>query len=562
MIPVFFFASCSDFESEPREFVSEDYIWDSADPSGIAAQDWVACIYAQLPSGYNRINGLPLECASDDAVPSDPTSNTWNIVTGGYSPSVTFDDCFSNSYAGIRKANLFLKNYQRISWSDRLLARYLASESRFLRVFFYYELIKRYGGVPLIGDKVLTLEDDLSLPRNSFDECVSYMTTELDAIKDSVRDESYIGLRRASNDSYFGRIYKGTVRALKAKVLLLAASPLWNPSNDLKKWEVAAAAADSVIQLKSYQYDATGKVTAVGPAYELIPNRYDLYTKIVTSESLFVRNTGGGNNNLAYALSPVGFRVNNTDSKGVVSPTQELVDAFGMKNGKAITDLTSGYDPLNPYKNRDPRLDQTVFYNGMKWAQRAIETFGGGKDVPANLNVKTVTGYYDKKFLSDDSNNNRYNSNAGTWMIIRYADILLMYAEARNEFLSSPDQRVYDAVNAVRTRAGITTTLTSGSLNQDQMRLLIRNERRNEFAFEEQRFWDIRRWKIANVVYGSTNQSVSLHGVVITKNSNGTLSYTKSVVATPYFDSQSMFLFPFSKSEMLKNSNLSQNPGY
>jgi hypothetical protein len=177
--------------------------------------------------------------------------------------------------------------------------------------------------------------------------------------------------------------------------------------------------------------------------------------------------------------------------------------------------------------------------------------------------VQTQTGYYAKKFCGNDNNstafsNTNYKDDGGfvpAWCIIRYADILLIYAEAQNEY-AGPDASVYNAVQAIRQRAGLSPFLLDAGLSKDQMRAAIRNERRVELAFEEQRFWDIRRWKIAKEIYGKM-----LHGVIITKNTNGTFTYTPKDVTTPYFI-DAMSLLPIALKEIQVNSAMAQNPGY
>lgn len=557
------------YEDHPLDIVSEDYIWDQSDPTGTNADNYVAKLYAQLPKGYNRLNGVPLECASDDAVPSSDGSATWNVIRGGYSPSSTFDDNWSASYSAIRGVNIFLANYKLVPWADPTRPRWFAAESKVLRAYFYFELIKRYGGVPLIGDKIYNSTDPalLKFKRSSFNDCVNYIMTQLTSVQDSLRPESLLSDRASGNgtkdgtDPDMGRFRKSVVLAIKAKVLLYAASPLFNasstpdkdytgyPNYSKDRWKAAADAAKAVMDLNLYALEA---------------NRYLLNTTRVNKEAIFERQGGGQKNQYSYTLSPVGYTVSNTVSNGIISPTQEFVDAFPMKNGKAITDLTSGYDTKNPYVNRDPRLNQTVFYNGGMWIKRAIETFEGGKDKPNNNSlapVQTKTGYYAKKFLADDGNNTsftntNYTSNEpAVWSFIRYADILLMYAEAQNEY-SGPDATVYSAIEAIRQRAGLVPYALPTGLSQTQIRDIIRNERRIELAFEEQRFWDIRRWEIAPAVYG-----VPLHGVTIVKNTNGTFTYTPTIVTTPYFK-DAMNLLPIQLNETLVNPDMQQNPGY
>jgi hypothetical protein len=493
------------------------------------------------------------------------------VINGGYNALSTFDDNWSNSYSAIRKVNMFLANYKRVPWADPTVPQYLAAECRVMRAFFYYEMLKRYGGVPLIGDKVFDSNDPelLQLKRSSFDACVKYVVAELDAVKDLLRADAPLSSRGNGNgvaegtDNDAGRMRPSIDLAIKAKVLLLAASPLFNPSStpsldytgyatyDAQRWKAAADAAKALMDLNLFALET---------------NRYILATTHVNKEFIFMRYGASYQTTWGTDMSPVGYTVGTTASQGLISPTQELVDAFPMANGKAITDPSSGYNPASPYTSRDPRLAQTIFYNGSTWLKRAVETFEGGKDKPnngTNGGVETQTGYYQKKFLGQDDNNTAFTptmyhpSVTPTFCIIRYADVLLNYAEAQNEFIG-PDASVYSAVEAVRKRAGLVPYQLPVGLTQDQMRSAIQNEDRLEFAFEERRFYDIRRWKIAKAVYGTT----PLHGVTITKNTNGTFTYTSTTVATPYFNANNMYLLPIKNSEILANPGMKQNPNY
>lgn len=558
------------FEEKPLDFITEEYVWDENDPSGDLATKYVAFIYSRIPTGYVRLNGVLLECASDDAVPSNPGSATWNVIRGGYSPATTYDDNWGNAYSAIRQSNIFLANYQRVPWADLNRKKWLPAEVRAVRAWFYYELIKRYGGVPIIGDKVYDPNDAalLQLKRHSFDTCVKYIVSELEAVKDSLRPDVSLAARETDPD--FGHIRKSVVLAIKAKVLLLAASALYNPSAtpdraytgyptySADRWREAAEAAKAVMDLNMYALE---------------PDRYTLVRTKANKEHIFMRMSDSRLTTIYTGyMSPVGFNPGGARSEGRVSPTQELVDAFPMKNGQqpfnpdGTINAASGYSATAPYANRDPRLDQTIFYNGGLWLKRPIETFENGLDKPNNPSIsatQTQTGYYAKKFCGNDNNSSSYSNtifkNDGgfvpAWNIIRYADILLMYAEAQNEYAGA-DATVYSAVQAIRQRAGLSPFVLPASLSKEQMREAIRNERRVELAFEEQRFWDIRRWKIAKEVYGKP-----LHGVTVVKNTDGTFTYTSKEVTTPYFI-DAMNLLPIALKEIQVNPGIAQNPGY
>ncbi len=563
-------SSCkNDFEDEPLNNITEDYVWDKTDVTGSYAERFLAKAYTYLPQGYARINGVPLDCITDDAVPSDSRNTSWNFITGGYNQYNLLDDNWASMYRGIRVVNSFLNNYQRVPWADPNRPKWFAAEARVLRAMFYYELIKRYGGIPLIGDRVFEANDEelYTIKRNTFEESVNYVVAELEAVKDDLRPDASLVSRdgkgtKEGTDPDAGRMRKSGALAIKAKILLLAASPLFNSpegnsnplsgytSYDAERWNDAAKAAKDVIDLN---------------LFKLEPSRWTLAMYRVNTENILFRQGGGNTNQYGYRMSPVGYRVNNVDCNGLVSPTQELVDAFPMVNGKGIYDDQSGYVSNNPYAGRDPRLNQTIFYNGSRWLKRDVATYEGGADKPNVVSkpVQTQTGYYAKKFLANDAENaaftaTPYQTEYSFWVYVRYADILLSYAEALNEY-SGPLPAVSEAVDLVRTRAGIGTIAQAfGTVDQTKMQEIIRNERRVEFAFEEHRFWDLRRWKIAETKYGN---GAVLHGVKITRADDGTLSYSKVPVATPFFF-PGMYRLPVANREILVNPNMKQNDGY
>jgi hypothetical protein len=491
------FTACQKLEDKPLELVTEEFLWDSKDSLGTNAGYFLNGIYADLPAGFNRIGNNVLDAATDDALPTEEGTSIASFTNGGYSAVSNADNSWQANYASIRKCNLFLNNIYKVNFKKDptilIQGKYWRAENRFLRAMFYYELVKRYGGVPLLGDKILTLNDDLKLPRNSFDECVNYITSECDAIKDNLRPDPVIV------PADYGRISKAAALTLKAKILLLAASPLNNPSNDIARWRRAKNAAADVIQQGVFSLEPVfSNVFLMRKNNEVIL----AYQRNVTTD-LEVNN------------APIGYVSGSTTSRGRTSPTQELVDAFTTIKGLPITaDLKSagnvtGYDAANPYANRDPRLDKTVFYNGQPWLSRGVETFDGGRDRPGGSVIQTKTGYYMRKFLGELASSTAYSNQTHNFPIFRYADVLLMFAEAKNE-VDGPGvstDSVYNYIRDIRKRAGIQVGTASNTyglaagLSVAEMRTVIRNERRVEMAFEEQRFWDIRRWKIAETIY-------------------------------------------------------------
>ena len=208
-------------------------------------------------------------------------------------------------------------------------------------------------------------------------------------------------------------------------------------------------------------------------------------------------------------------------------------------------------------QDRDPRFYATILYNGAQWLNSPLETYEGGLSGPgASTGTQTKTGYYMRKFMGNYEDQNQYGDTYHDWIYFRYAEILLDFAEARNEF-SGPDADIYSAVEKVRQRAGLDPYTLDAGLTKEAMRDIIQNERRKEFAFEEHRYWDLRRWKTADVVL-----SQPLHGISIIKNALGAFTYNVVPVITPVFDASKNYFYPVPYNEMISNKNMVQNPGW
>lgn len=564
---IFLFSCAKDYEKVPLgQQQTLDNTFDPKDSAGTNAIYFLTNVYNDaLINGHNRVSGDYLDAASDDAISSyNGLSSVEQIATGAYSAaSPNGDDIWSQSYVAIRAATVFIRYIDRVPIIEKLpdgrsaRAAYKA-EARFLRAYTYFQLLERYGGVPIIGDSIYEITDNVQFPRAGFETCINYIVNELNAAEDSLRTEPQV------NSDNYGRVTQGAAMAFKAKVLLYAASPLYNGGNidpgdsltgyldyDKNRWQLAADAAQAVINLGVYALDTDYSSVFTTQAEPISTN----------TETIFWRQNGNSTS-VETTNGPVGYT--SAGGKGRTSPTQNLVDAFPMNTGLAITDPGSGYDGNNPYENRDPRLTATIFYNGELWLNRYIETFDGGLDKPGGTVQQTKTGYYMRKFMGNFSTVNGnpvYSDINHDWIYLRYADILLGYAEAVNEF-TGPTSDVYNVLFALRKRAGITAGddgnygLQSG-MSQSQMRDAIRNERRIEMAFEEQRFWDIRRWKIADSIYAQP-----LKGMDIQQSSNGQLYYNEATVLTPQFSTPKMYFYPIPYSEVVKNDKMKQNPGW
>jgi hypothetical protein len=441
------------------------------------------------------------------------------------------------AYSQVRKANEFFARIDEAPVSEATKTT-SKGEVRFLRAFLYFDMVKRYGGVPLITEPQ-ALTNNLETPRSTLDECFNFIITECDA-----------AIQELPETAVKGRVTKDAARALKGRALLYYASPNYNPDNDRERWKRAADVCKELI----------GK-------YELYPDLERLWLDNSNRESIFevqyvlpVKHHGWDSSLKMHRIAVGAARV--------TVPVQELVNAFPMKNGKNISDPTSGYDPANPYEGRDNRFYAFIAFNGVTMkgviggviTEFDLQIYTGGIDfdgIPGAAN--TTTGYYVKKAL--DQNNTLYNSMSWSvqpWMEFRYAEILLNYAEAQNEYLSAPDQSVCDALNTVRARAGITESLSPGSHTKEQMRELIHNERYVEFCFEQHRFWDLRRWKRLDRLNGMVRS-----GVVITKHDDGSFTYAYVPIdPQPGVFPDKLYFLPIAQSELSRNSKLVQNPGW
>lgn len=546
-----------DYEEVPLEKVTIEYVFDRDDSLGTYANKFLNNIYSMLPRGYNRVGGDLLDAASDDAVSGlTGTSSVLQLATGAYTSAATIADetPWNNAYAAIRAASIFVSNIDVSPVKDKLpngkSVRYAwKAEARFIRALFYFELLKRYGGIPLMGDKVRVLGDDVQVPRSSFAECVNYIVGECDAIKDSLRPNPV-----AAPEVNSHRATRGAAMALKAKVLLYAASPLFNgqniepsnaatgyPSYEKERWKLAADAARDLMLTNTYS---------------LLPNFKNVFITQNNNEVIFIRQ-GDNNTDIESTNGPLGFAA---IARGRTNPTQELVDAFPTSAGLPITDPASGYNSNDPYANRDPRLTMSILYNGARWLNTDLQMFEGGQNKPGGAEPGTKTSYYMRKFMGNFENAMQYANTSHDWIILRYAEVVLNFAEAENEY-SGPTTDVYQALKDLRKRAGIAAGADDmyglkAGMTTEEMRAVVRNERRIELAFEEQRFWDIRRWKIAQQVFAQP-----LHGFNIIKDGPA-LTYNLVEVLKPVFTAPKMYLYPIPYDEVVKNDNMRQNPGW
>lgn len=412
-----------------------------------------------------------------------------------------------------------------------------------------------------MGDDVHQLGDDMELPRNTFAKCIDYIVSELDTIKNDLRATPIV-----DKEEYGHVPTREACLAMMSRVLLYAASPLFNgntieednelvgyASYDKERWHKAAQVAKNFID--SYGPNGSGVFKLSSDFRETF---LGFYNQSSNPELIFFRQ-GSSDKSVETKNGPLGF-TGDGQGNGRTTPTQNLVDAFPMKDGKAVGESTKYvFNPSRLYDNRDPRLDYTVLHNGSKWLGTTLQMYQGGANNPIASAQYSRTGYYMCKFMGKyDGSATKYENNYHLWVMYRYAEILLNYAEAENEYESSPSQSVYDAIIALRKRAGIEAGEDGlyglkANMTQDEMRQVIYSERRIEMAFEEQRYWDIRRWRLAETIFQNP-----LKGMVIVK-SLGTYTYNEVNVLSTKFDIK-YYLYPIPYSEVQKNRNMIQNP--
>ena len=470
---------------------------------------------------------------------------TWSMQRGQVSPDNLGSTAsfWSRSYRSIRECNYALQVLSKIQMSAGH-KKLIEGELKFIRAFRYQDIIRNYGPAVLLGDKVTQLDDNLQdeslFKRATLKESIDYTVAQLDAAA---------ALLPLNNSSFWmlGRATKGAALALKSRLTLYAASPLYNSGT----WASAVTAAQAVISLNKYGIYTGGY------------NK--MFLENETNEMIFERlfTTNARHVCLEIANGPNGY-----NAWGGNTPLQNLVDDYQTSTGKAITETGSGYDPAKPYANRDPRFAYTVIYDGASYRGRNLEAFiPGGKDSKdGNSNWNTTkTGYYLKKFMNDAFPIDNPWDVAGLqpWIYLRYSEILLNFAEAANEAYG-PDavpagssMSARQAVNMVRARPDVNMPALATGLSQADMRTAVRYERRVELAFEEHRYYDVRRWKTANVV-----ESKPAAGIIVTKTGN-TLSYATKVALDGKTFQDKQYWLPIPRAEILSSGGkLEQNPGY
>lgn len=533
--------------------------------------------YTYIPTNSYRFD----EPATDDAVTNDLVNSYLRMATGEWTAIYNPQNLWDNCNRGILYINQFLGVVDSIKWkpTDReindLFIRRLTGESYAMRGLLKYFLLRNHAGYDKAGnllgipiyDTFLDNKEEFATPRTSFAESLQSAYDDLDKALTYLPDDygnvssipaafsevkEVYSYNYVLGDNVQQRISGRHAKAFKARLALLAASPAFNPNNDKALWEKAA-------NLTADLLDDIGGVDG------LDPKGNQFYLKAQIDAGNLTANDKKDQPEILWRRPITSGRDRETNNfppslygNGRMNPTQNLVDAFPMKNGYPIDDPNSGYNAADPYKNRDPRLALYIVYDGSKLKNTTINTgLGSGDDGLNALVNSTRTGYYLKKLLREDvsvnpasaSNQQHFETH------IRYTELFLNYAEAANEAWgpSAAPTHSYTAKNviaAIRKRAGITQPdVYLESINtQEEMRTLIRNERRLELCFESFRFWDLRRWK--------ADLTQPARGVEIGNN-----AYRYFTVEERAYDNGYMHYGPIPYNEVLKY-DLEQNAGW
>lgn len=526
---------------------SDNYTLQEIQGSYNRVKQFVTSIYGYLPSDFCNTHGAMLDAATDDAIHVYESSAIQRIVNGTWSANYTVDDKFAYYYNAIHDANYYLTTLSGLTfdtWENGddyqdWMQNYdnYQYQVRFLRAYFYFELVRRYQNVPLIT-KPLSQTEANQIEPSSAQEVLKFIINECTEIAPKLPIKS-TSIAQAEN----GRATRAMAMALKSRAALYAASPLYNTNGDNAKWTEAAKASHDII----------ASAGELGLGLDTYANLFK--SKNYNSKEVILCRPTGTSKTFEQANYPMGMTGGNTTT----CPTENLASAFEMKDGRAF-DWNDPTMKANPYKDRDPRFYLTIVHNGMLWpAKKAVDiSEGGANGLP--LTNATTTGYYLRKYVDNSISFEAGSTTAAThhnWILFRYAEVLLNYAEAMIHVNGNCDYKdatytmsAREALNAVRKRAGMPEV---AACSQDEFLTRVKHERRVEMAFEGQRFWDLRRWK-------NLDETKNIYAVRITHH-NGVLSYEKTLLSERSV-SDKLYFYPIANVELFKNKKLVQNSGW
>lgn len=580
---LFTMSYCSDFlETKPLTEYSDVDVWESEDPSLI--KSFLSQIYIEIEHGFEK---YPTSVYVDEA---DARANTGilNVNSGGDSPtSGGYWHQWPKIYQAVRYCNIALENLERSPIEEEMKDRF-RGEVHFLRAMYYHQLLKLYGGIPIIT-KAYELTDNFLLPRSTFSDCVDFI------VKDCDDAAALLPLEYTGSDR--GRATKGAAMALKSRVLTYAASDLYhniervfpnykNPEllgytegSQIERWKKAKKAAEDIINLGLYDLFKKNPTSFE----EASKNCQDLFLTYENEEDIFVRyfrpDWWQGVNTCPLQL----YYPNGFGGRGNNVPLGNLVDAFEMNTGVPF-DWNNPEHSSNPYSNRDPRFYAFIIYNGSSVRKMGRDASLLEKDPTSTLQVGRYekwdastnsiiiehgldtrqssvrpseagfTGYYIRKMM-DPTIDGWFFAQDIPWRYFRYTEVLFNYAEACIELGEELEARKY--LNMIRKRAGMPDITDTG----DDLRNRMRNEKRIEMMYEDQRYYDVRRWMIGEEAYGDCYAANVLYPLLDDKTTS-----TKPIISHVKFQKRKwynkMYFKPIYHDEILRNDMLVQNPEY
>ena len=578
--------ACSDlFEPAIENAQSEEQIFTNAE----SAVGLLGYAYAMLPFETKSATDI----ATDDAVTNDLENANRLMAQGKWTANNDPVSQWQARKATIQYLNTLIKNIDQVNWSSNeqrnvMFKDHILGEAYALRALNMYYLLRNHAGytaagellgVPIVNEPE-GADTDFNRPRDTFEACVKQIYADLDAalellpldyenITDAQVPEKYkaIGVTNATEYNVVfgvelrGRISGRIAEAIKGLTALLASSPAY-----VEKSGVSAADAADALAVVLDRINGVAGLDPTGHVWYMQKAEIDnLASGAVPAEILWRGNINKGTESYEFGIAQESDYFPPTlYGKGLINPTQNLVDAFPMANGYPIAEAGSGYSNTDPYTGRDPRFYEYILHNGSVYKETEIVTGSYGADDNAlnRVSTSTRTGYYLRKLMRDDCSPNPTAMNAQKHypVYIRYTELFLAYAEAANEAwgpqnAGSHGYSAYDVIKAIRKRAGITGNdpyLEACAGSKEKMRELIRNERRIEMCFENKRFWDLRRWK------APLNEAVKGMDVQL---SGGTYTYKVIDVETRNY-SDFMYYGPIPEGEVLRWSNLEQNAGW
>ena len=576
------FSSCEDLEfgnkfleKEPSVDVTKDTIFSSQE----LALRYLTQGYLTLPYGLNldfsdKDNKLGMD-VEESLTDLNHSFLSWGgamslyyngqyaAATESTSGNTRFNFTREATWRGIRIGYLFIENADKIPDADEATKKRLKAEAKVLIALHYTDMYRTFGGLPWV-DRAYTASEVPNLPRLTSKETLENIVKLLD---EAIPDLPLILTDLSTTD---GRFTKASAMGLKARVLLFGASPLfnsgshyrpgtaapndkltWHGGEDKNLWKRAADAAKALLIEGGYQLVSGSTLTDLPKKYR--KDFQDAYYKrgngeiLISTRKRFKSGSYWATNYYFYQSA---------DGYGCGNPTKNYVDMFPMANGLPITDPNSGYNKNNPWADRDPRLYETVLVNGDDFQGRTAELWIGGRERPTASGNRARSGFGLKKFLLD-RNDATSTQSIVQWPYLRLAEIYLTYAEAINEFNGGPTAEAYEAVNTVRARVGLGELPTN--LNQVAFRKAVLNERACELGFEENRWYDIVRWKM------SESFTQKLQGVDLIRNTNGTFTYQTTDLPSRFWQGNwdtKWYLSAFPPTEVSKAYGLVQNPGW